>query len=257
MAASLLALARALTTMDLLKNTPLNLAIYALVSIGTIVGEVTIVQGLVYVCKPLMMIVLGSWFYYNSRRVGDRFTLLIQAGLFFSLIGDVALMFQKQDEFNFLIGLAAFLIAQLCYTMAFIHNIMETGPARGLWISALLGVGLITFGYFFASRLMPYLDEFVVVPVVIYTVAICLMGVAAAFRLGRTYIKSFLYIFIGALLFITSDSILATNSFHQPLEHAKWSVILTYAVAQVLIASGALMHVLDPEEIRRKAALST
>ena len=28
-----------------------------------------------------MMMVLGSWFFFNSRRVGDRFTLLIQAGL--------------------------------------------------------------------------------------------------------------------------------------------------------------------------------
>jgi len=255
LAASSIALA--LTAMDLLKNTPLNLSIYGLVSIGTIVGEVTNTQGLVYVCKPLMMIVLGSWFYFNSRRVGDRFTILIQAGLFFSLIGDVALMFQEHDEFNFLIGLAAFLIAQLCYAMAFIHNIMETGPARGTLISSLLGIGLITFGYFFASRLMPYLDEYVVVPIVIYTVAICLMGVAAAFRLGRTYIKSFVYVFIGALLFITSDSILATDTFHHPMDHAEWSVILTYAVAQVLIASGALLHVLDPEEIRRKAALTT
>jgi len=243
--------------MDLLKNTPINLMVYGFAALGTIVGGSLDNAAVVLVCKPLMMIVLSSWFYYNSRRVGDRFTLLIQAGLFFSFIGDVALMFQERDEFNFLIGLAAFLIAQLCYAMAFIHNIMETGPARGTLISALLGVGLITFGYFFASSLMPYLDEYVVVPIVIYTVAICLMGVAAAFRLGRTYIKSFLSVFIGALLFITSDSILATNTFHHPLDHAKWSVILTYAVAQVLIASGALRHVLDPEEIRRKAALST
>ncbi|MBK9762873.1 MAG: lysoplasmalogenase [Flavobacteriales bacterium] len=243
--------------MDLLKNTPINLTVYGFAVLGTIVGGSMDNSTLVLACKPLMMIVLGSWFYFNSRRVGDRFTLLIQAGLFFSFIGDVALIFQEQDEFNFLIGLAAFLIAQLCYAMAFIHNIMETGPARGTWISALLGVVLITFGYFFASSLMPYLDEYVVVPIVIYTVAICLMGVSAAFRLGRTYIKSFLYVFIGALLFITSDSILATNTFHHPLDHAKWSVILTYAVAQVLIASGALRHVLDPEEIRRKAALST
>lgn len=212
---------------------------------------------LVYLCKPLMMIILSSWFYFNSRRVGDRFTLLIQVGLFFSLIGDVALMFQEQDEFNFLIGLAAFLIAQLCYAMAFIHNIMETGPARGLLVSLLLTVVLIAYGYFFAVGLMPYVDEAVTVPIVIYVVAISLMGSAAAFRLGRTFIKSFLLVFVGALLFIASDSLLATDRFHHTLDHASWSVILTYALAQVLIASGALAHVLDPAEVRRKAALST
>jgi uncharacterized membrane protein YhhN len=243
--------------MDLLKNTPLNLSTFGLVTVGTMVGEVNNMHTLVYVCKPLMMIVLSSWFFYNSRRVGDRFTLLIQAGLFFSLVGDVALMFQHMDQFNFLIGLAAFLIAQLCYAMAFIHNIMETGPARGALISTLLAVGLIAYGYFFASGLMPYVDEGITIPVGIYAVAISLMGVAAAFRLGRTFLRSFLFTFAGALLFIASDSLLATNRFMRPLDHAAWSIILTYAVAQVLIASGALVHVLDPEEIRRKAALTT
>ncbi|MCB0812103.1 MAG: lysoplasmalogenase, partial [Flavobacteriales bacterium] len=40
-------------------------------------------------------------------------TLLVQAGLFFSLIGDVFLMLDHLDEFNFLIGLSAFLIAHI------------------------------------------------------------------------------------------------------------------------------------------------
>jgi hypothetical protein len=34
-------------------------------------------------------------------------------------------------------------------------------------------------------------------------------------------------------------------------------VMLTYGLAQVLIAGGCLTHVLDPEEIRRRAALTT
>ncbi len=243
--------------MDLRKNTPVNLTVYGLAVVGTMAGEVTGSHGLVYVCKPLMMLVLSSWFYFNSRRVGDRFTLLIQAGLLFSLIGDVALMFQHLDEFNFLIGLGAFLIAQLCFAMGFLQNIVETGPARGGLISGLIAVGLISFGYFFASELIPAVDEMIAVPVAIYTIAITLMGIAAAFRLGRTFLRSFLFTQVGALLFITSDSLLATDRFMRPLDHAAWSVILTYAIAQVLIASGALMHVLDPEEIRRKAALST
>ncbi len=62
---------------------------------------------------------------------------------------------------------------------------------------------------------------------------------------------------IGSFFFIASNSFLATNRFMQPLDHAGWSILLTYAIAQYLIVSGSLMHVLDPEEIRRKAALST
>ena len=243
--------------MDIRKSTPLNLSVYGLATLGTIIGEVSGKHWLVFLCKPVMLIVLSSWFFFKSRRVGDRFTLLVQAGLAFSLLGDVALMLQHVDEFNFLIGLSAFLIAQLCYAMAFLHNIVETGMARGAWISTLISVALGAYGYFFASELIPAIDENITVPVVIYAISITLMGIMAAFRLGRTFMRSFLFTMIGALVFIASDSLLATNRFLRPLDHAAWSVMLTYAIAQVLIASGALLHVLDPDEIRRKAALST
>ncbi len=243
--------------MDLRKHAPFNLGLYAAVSIGTIAGEVTGSHALVYVCKPLMMVVLSSWFYFNSRRVGDRFTLLIQAGLLFSLVGDIALMVQHRDEFNFLIGLGAFLIAQLCYAIAFLHNIAEVGPSRGGLVSTAIAVLLATYGYFFASRLLPMVDDAIAIPVTIYAVAICFMGATAAFRLGRTFLRSFFMALVGAFFFILSDSLLATNRFLFPVEHAAWSIILTYAIAQVLIVWGSLVHVLDPEEIRRKAALNT
>ena len=243
--------------MDIKKNNLLNGVAYALATLGTIVGEMADLQVLVYVCKPAMMVILSSWFYFNSRRVGDRFTLLVQAGLFFSLIGDIALMLEHLDEFNFLIGLGAFMIAQLCYTMAFVQNIANVSGAQGMLVSLVLSVCIAAYGYFFASGLLPKVDESIMVPVAVYAGVITLMGIGAAFRFGRTFLRSFLLVFIGALLFVTSDSLLAINRFSEPLDHAKWSVLLTYAVAQYLIALGSLGHVLDPEEIRRRAALTT
>jgi len=243
--------------MDFRKNTIVNGLAYGLVTFGAIIGEVTDQHVLTYLCKPAMMVILSSWFYFNSRRVGDRFTLLIQAGLFFSLIGDIAMMVQHLDEFNFLIGLGAFLIAQLCYTMAFAHNLASVGGPQGVLVSVVLSVGIIAYGYFFASGLLPKVDEGIMLPVLLYAIVITLMGIGASFRFGRTYLRSFLLVFFGALLFITSDSILAINRFSRPLAHADWSVMLIYGAAQFLIALGSLRHVLDPEEIRRRAALTT
>ncbi|MBX2973177.1 MAG: lysoplasmalogenase [Flavobacteriales bacterium] len=243
--------------MGITKNTALNIGLYGAACLGTITGEMIGSHALVYVCKPLMLIVLSSWFFFNSRRVGDRFTLLIQAGLFFSLVGDVALMFQHIDQFNFLIGLAAFLVAQLCYSIGFIHNIVDGGPSRSDLISAIIAVGLAAYGYFFADMLLPKVGDGIAIPIGVYAGAICLMGAAAAFRLGRTYMRSYIMVLVGALLFITSDSLLAINRFLEPMESARWTVTLTYGAAQLLIAWGALVHVLDPDEIRRRAALST
>lgn len=243
--------------MDLRKDPTLNLGLYSLLLIGTIVGEVSGQRWLVFVCKPLLMIVLGSWFFFNSRRMGDRFTLLIQAGLFFGLLGDVALMVQHLDEFNFLLGLGAFFLAQVCYALAFGHHVAQGGGAQGLLVGILLAVGVLAYGAFFAMDLLPRVDEALQPAVGIYALAICAMGVLAALRNGRTYPQSFWSIFVGALLFIASDSLLAINRFVRPLDHAAWSVMLTYGVAQVLIAAGALRHVLTPEEVRRRAALTT
>ena len=119
--------------MDFKKDTLINGIAYSAVAIGCLVATSTSIHWLEYVCKPSMMLILSSWFFFNSRRYGDRFTLMIQGGLFFSLIGDIALMFQHMDEFNFMIGLAAFLLAHLCYSIAFLRNISEVGGTDGLY----------------------------------------------------------------------------------------------------------------------------
>jgi uncharacterized membrane protein YhhN len=248
---------RSLRSMDILKNSAINGTAYALATAGVIVGEIHDHQLLVYVCRPLMMIILSSWFFFNSRRVGDRFTLLIQVGIFFSLVADVAMMFQHLDQFNLLVGMGVFLIVQLCYMMAFVHNVNEVSGGESPVVPLVLALVLTGYCFLFAGRLAPYVDETLAVPLLVYAIAMTAMGVAAGFRFGRTFVRSYLMVMVGALFFITSHSFLATNRFMRPLEHAEWSVILTYSLAQYLIVAGCLVHVLDPEEIRRKAALST
>ena len=113
------------------------------------------------------------------------------------------------------------------------------------------------YGWFFAGRVIPAVDDGIRIPVAIYALAITAMGMLAAFRWGRTFQRSFVLVFSGSLFFILSDSLLAIDRFLAPFEASSWVVILTYAVAQLLIVLGILSHVLDPEEIRRKAALTT
>ncbi len=243
--------------MDPKKNLALNGTIYLLALIGTCVAGLKHWHTLEFICKPLLMIVLSSWFFFNSRRVGDRFTLLIQAGLFFSLIGDVALMFSYVDDFNFLVGLGAFFLAQLCYAFAFAQNIADVGGADGVLVSILIAVAIGTYAFFFAWDLMPSVEDGLELPVIAYVVALSLMGILAGFRFRRTYPRSFWLIFLGALLFICSDSILAYNRFRFPVPWADLWIMITYGAAQFMIAAGTLAHVLDPDQLRRKEVLTT
>ncbi|MFZ1666647.1 MAG: lysoplasmalogenase [Flavobacteriales bacterium] len=243
--------------MDPKKNLLVNGGLYALALIGTCIAQWKGLHALEFVSKPLLMLVLSSWFFFNSRRVGDRFTLLIQAGLFFSLVGDIALMFTYKDDFNFLVGLGAFFLAQLCYAFAFAQNISDVGGMDGLLVAILISFGIGTYAFFFAWDLMPHLDDGLGIPVIAYVVAIALMGILAAFRYRRTYPRSFWLIMIGSLCFITSDSLLAWDRFRFPMKGAQVWIMVTYAIAQFMIAGGALAHVLDPDNLRRRQALTT
>jgi len=241
--------------MDITRDNKLNVIAYALATTGCVAAMLSGQHALEYVCKPLMMVILSSWFFFNSRRYGDRFTLLIQAGLFFSLLGDIALMFQHMDEFFFLIGLSAFLIAHLCYCIAFIHNISEVGGDDGLAVGFGIAAGIVLFAVIFAWQLVPRLDEGLSIPVISYVAIISAMAILAGFRWMRTFPRSFWMVMIGALFFMLSDSLLATNRFIRTLDWSPAVIMITYAIAQLLIAAGALQHVLDPDSIRRKQAM--
>ena len=243
--------------MDIQKNSLVNGLAYALATAGAIVGEVQDLHLLAYICRPLMLLILSSWFFFNSRRVGDRFTLLIQAGLLFSMAGDAFLMFQHLDQFNFLVGLGAYLIGLLCYIMAFTYNITEVGGGEGPLVPLAISVLVVAFLFLFGARMVPYVEDGVSMPLLIFGSANAALSITAAFRFGRTFVRSFLMVTLGTFFFIGSNSLLATNRFMVPLDHSDWSILLTYAIAQYLVVAGSLVHVLDPEEIRRKAALVT
>lgn len=243
--------------MDLRKNTLLNALLYGAATVITIAAQVLENHPLEYVSKPLMMLVLSSWFFFNSRRVGDRFTLLVQAGLFFSLIGDVMLMFQHIDEFLFMIGLAAFLLAHVCYAIAFAHNVFEIGGSDGTWVIVLLCSVVLVPGTLFLVEVAnsPGVDDAFRLPVVLYTIAITVMGLFAAMRFRKTFDRSFWMVFAGAVLFMVSDALLANKRFSlRPFAFGQIWIMGSYAAAQALIAAGCLLHVLDPETIRRRQA---
>lgn len=241
--------------MDIRRDALLNGTAYALAATGAIIGQLNELHWLEYLCKPLLMVILSSWFYFSSRRYGDRFTLLVQAGLFFSLIGDVMLMVTHIDGFNFMIGLAAFMLAHVCYAIAFAHNIFQSDGTDGLAVGGVIAVVLLSAGFFLGNDVSRYLEMELFVPVIAYAVCITLMGIAAGFRYQRTYPRSFWLVFIGALLFMVSDTLLGMNRFVRPVPMAPLWIMVTYVLAQFLIAAGCVLHVLDPDSIRRKAAL--
>jgi uncharacterized membrane protein YhhN len=188
--------------------------------------------------KPLIMIGLMAHYWVMSPARSRLFLV----ALFFCWLGDVFLIFQSNNPLFFMTGLASFLAGHIVYI--FCYRQLQTSPSsrellgsqkvRFAFPIILAGTGLVTILYPLLGALR--------IPVMIYALAITLMALTALFRYGRTNSTSFLLIFIGAVLFMVSDSLLAINKFHHAFSAAGALVMLTYSVAQFLIVEGALAH---------------
>lgn len=188
-----------------------------------------------FVTKPLLMPVLLLLLIFTHTPTNGK--QLILAGLFFSWLGDVLLLFENKGAFFFIAGLASFLITHLCYIGYFI-KIKAAHPSllrKNPWIAALVagyGVSLVMF-------LLPYLGD-MKIPVAIYAVVICNMVIFSLHVFNRLNRPSNGLFITGALLFTASDSMLAINKFYSPFAGAGILIMLTYCAAQLLIVWGLI-----------------
>jgi uncharacterized membrane protein YhhN len=151
---------------------------------------------------------------------------LIITGLIFSMLGDIILM-PGIDKFIF--GLISFLIAHVIYIFAFRFG----RPWRFNFLVMLL---LVIYGVLIYVIVLPGLNG-LAIPVAIYLVVILTMTWQAWDQWDQWRGRWALLAFIGAVLFTISDSALALNRFWESFAAAKALVLVTYFVAQWLIAN--------------------
>lgn len=200
-------------------------------------SKILVIPHIYYFIKPLITLSLFSVLLFHTGLLG-RFSKRIGIGLIFGLAGDVFLMFDKHHELFFTAGLAAFLIGHLFYTSAFYldysvnKNVYKKQTKNAI-------IGYVFFSVLFCAGLWTYLGD-MKIPVIIYALVISLMGVMAVNRFGRVNTLSFRLIFIGSLLFVLSDSILAIDRFMYNFPASGVIVMATYMTAQYLITMGNL-----------------
>ena len=210
--------------------------LFLLAAIAEIISQLFDWPMIHWVAKPLLLIFLAT--YYRQRvSLPNRFFFLALA---FCWAGDVFLLFDHLNAIYFIAGLGSFLVAHLLFIFAYRQLRFKgtglNGPqrARFSFPVILAGTGLVTVLY-------PKLGE-LRIPVMIYSLMLTLMVLNSIFRFGRTSTKSFWLIFIGAIFFMLSDSLLAINKFYQPLNYADVLVITTYILAVFFITDGAIFH---------------
>lgn len=221
----------------MLKKYPQFTFAFAIIFFAEIIAVTTNLKELRFVTKPLITISLMLFTYLTIKRK-SRFTNKIITGLFFSLLGDVFLMFPHIDELYFMLGLGFFLIAHLFYISAFYLDSTNKIAVEKRYVLPIF----LMFGFFcmsFYLLLRPNLGS-MNIPVLVYSFTITMMAIMASLRYGKTNSKSFTWLLIGAILFLISDAVLAYNKFVERIEIGDLLIMVTYMLAQFFITMGTV-----------------
>ncbi len=175
--------------------------------------------------KPFTTVLIIAVAVVAGTPVPAAYKMLVTAGLLFSLLGDIALMFPEKW---FTAGLVAFLTAHVLYILAF-------KPGPGHRASTGLFLPFIFYGLLMVFILAPGLGKFKF-PVFVYIAAITIMAGFAAGRFVDLGGTRPLLAFAGAVLFLASDSVLAYDRFARKIGRAQVIILGTYFPAQLLIA---------------------
>jgi uncharacterized membrane protein YhhN len=194
-------------------------------------------EGFDWYMKPILLpILLAAVAVAVSENFATKKILL--TALTFSWIGDIILLFADKGELYFIFGLVAFLLSHVVYIVLFSKQ--QTTRTNNNKVVFWLGI-LAILAYFFImiDTLFPKLGV-LKIPVLVYAVVITTMLFFAFKGSLKWAIPANNYILIGAIVFVSSDSILAFNKFYAPITHASFFIMVTYCMAQYLIVKGIL-----------------
>ncbi len=183
--------------------------------------------------KPLLIPLLMLIYYLSTKHVSYRYSGLLYAALTFSWIGDIILI-EKGETIYFLAGILTFLAAQMSYAFLFYVSSEKNIEGHSKWRI----VGAVGIALFLATMiyiLYPESDE-LGFAVLSYSIVVFVMLLSALFHKG--YGQH--YIITGALLFVSSDSILAYNKFVEPIPFGLVAVVVLYMLAQYYFVRGMI-----------------
>ncbi|MFE7318133.1 lysoplasmalogenase [Streptomyces sp. NPDC057555] len=194
-------------------------------------GPAAFAETVVHLTKPALMPLLAA---YVLLRGGPP---LLVGALLFGCGGDTLL--QIGGGTAFLVGMGAFAAGHLCYLVLFARHggpisprRSRTAAAAGLYAAVLATTVVL---------LWPDLPADLRVPVAGYSLLLTAMAFGA--------LRAGLWAAAGGLLFLLSDSLIATGIARWPqLPAPQFWVMFTYAAAQCALAIGVLAAAAEPTD---------
>ena len=185
-----------------------------------------------FILVPILM-----WYLFKSPESDKPLKGMWRAylGLFFSWVGDVLLI--GEGPSFFLSGMIAFITAHVYYSLFFIQTVPVKKETAAVFYKTLIGLSVVCGVLFLLLRSALGAYQ---VPILLYMLFISLMASLAVHTTSNPAYKNFaIQTFVpGAILFVISDALLATNKFYTHLPVFDLGVMLTYAGAQYFLTKG-------------------
>jgi uncharacterized membrane protein YhhN len=206
-------------------NLVLSLIVIAISTVFAIYGKYKRQKFIHYAFKPLTMVLIISLAWERTMASPSPYSYLVLFGLCLSLLGDIFVMlpgnkFIKQ-------GMIAFLASYLLYILAFSRNIRIVSF---LPLMLILAPGALVY-LFLYGRLAKMR-----VPVLIYVFVVSIMAWLAVNRYLHLLDQKSLFVMVGGILLLFSESIWGINRFRKQLWLAEIIILGTYFSAQLCFA---------------------
>ena len=208
---------------------------YAVVGVANVASEAVGPTTFTTVTKALLMPLLLAWLVVRMRQSGsyDRALIWLAVGLVFAWFGD--LLLSGDGDLFFMGGIAAFLVMQVCFIVAF-TRVPGPGLVRAWKVAALPYVAFWVLMNVLVSGGVGDLR----IPVLVYSAVLVTMALAGLDLVIRVPQRLGWRVAIGAGLFVASDALIALTAFGPLSETNATSVVImsTYILAQALIVTG-------------------
>lgn len=193
------------------------------------------------ISKPTTIVILIAWYILETRGQPTGWKAprtWFAVGLVFSLAGDVLLIGSGSRAFD--LGLAAFLLAHICYINGFNRPWVPPGRLTVVFV-AVLG----TYAAVLYSILYSHITGILKVAVAVYAIGLCTMVLSSLETWRRPdWVKAAaLLASVGGVIFLSSDSMLAIQQFVRPTSAFDLPVMVTYYLGQFGIIAGVVNHV--------------
>lgn len=169
---------------------------------------------------PILLLALAVVLGQTYSGIARGFLL---TALLFSAAGDIFLALDTDGEAFFILGLGSFLIGHIFYTITFLQSIaFQSISLLPILFILALAVGL-------TIKIWPGLGS-LRIPVLAYVLVSGVMGVSASLHAPLSWV-----LIAGAIIFMLSDSLIATQKFWRPIPYRDFLVMSTYYLAQFMI----------------------